>query len=1037
MKTPNTKALFTGILICLCASATHAQTLFTQATNSTSCGIANGALSASIDGDMSGYSFSWYSGADTSGEIFASTPVVSFVPPGVYTVQVTDDLTSEVYGPQSVMVLDETVFPEFSIEIIASNSSCSVVTPNGSMAVILAGGADPADYSYAWYAGVGLDTPLAGESNDTIQNLTEGNYTVVVTNAASQCSSMNTTTINQETVSPVVNLTATDVTSCVSPNGSITAEIDGGSISDYTFEWYADSDSTDSPLDDNDNILDSIAEGTFTVKVVSLLTTCETVTSDSVGKLWPSFPPVEKTDVTSCSGNNGNLAIVAPEGTEGDYTYAWFTSAGAFSDTLSTEMSISGLSPGTYFSMVTHIATGCNNVLIPFVADSSSALSASVNVISDQTQCSVSNGSLSAVVNGSPSDYTFAWFLGTEISVDTLSTSQSVDGLAAGQYSVSVTENVSGCSTFITAAVPDSISVVTVDIETTSQTSCVPPNGSAAAIMNPAAAYTYVWFEGNDLSGDTLSIASSITQLAAGIFSVVVTDTTSGCYTVATAFISDNSAIVANMITTPQSSCVLPNGSATAEVDGNAGNYLYAWYASGTFENTLGTTQTISGLPSGLYTVMITDTTTGCEQMMTSGIEEQLVYPVASVSTVSHVTFCDSPNGSVTADVDDIESFSYKWFEGNEVTSSVLGTGQTLHGLSPGAYTVQITDDITGCMAVASTSIYDIRRAPDIIVEILSHETSCGSPNGVVAVRPALLDTVRYYSYDWYQGPSVADSVIAENDTVSYLTHGLYTVLVTDTITACTNTATVEINLNTIIPGVTVAVVSPVTSCTTPNGSIQILTDVAFPEYTIQWFEGPAVSTNVIGTAPELTGLSAGVYTVRVEDADSECAEILSVALEDARVMPVAAITINEDVLSSEAVEGHQYKWLLNNELLDETTNEITATQSGEYALVVISELGCASDTAVVVIDNRIVTALERQQTFQHGYPNPTKNIFWVKSDADINSEVVVTDPKGSVILKTKSSLKMNEGFAIDLSAQPEGVYFVKYGKKYFRVVKN
>jgi hypothetical protein len=582
-----------------------------------------------------------------------------------------------------------------------------------------------------------------------------------------------------------------------------------------------------------------------------------------------------------------------------------------------------------------------------------------------------------------------------------------------------------------------SLLVVIVDIETTSQTSCTPPNGSAAAVMNEAGAYTYMWFEGNDLSGDTLSMASSVTQLAAGIFSVMVTDTTSGCYTLATAFISDNSAIVANMVTTPQSSCIIPNGSATAEVDGPAGNYLYAWYVSGTFENTLGTTQTVSGLPSGLYTVMITDTTTGCEQMMTSGIEEQVVYPIASVSTVSHVTFCDSPNGSVTADVDVVENFSYKWFEGNEVTSTVYATGQTLTGLSPGPYTVQITDDVTGCTAVASTSVYDIKNTPDITVEILSHETSCLSPNGAVTVRPASQDTVRYYSYDWYQGSSVADSVISENDTVSYLSHGFYTVLVTDTVTACTNTATIEINLNTVIPGITVSVVSPVTSCTTPNGSIEIFIDGAVPNYTIQWFEGPVVSTNVIGVAPTLTGLSAGVYTVKVEDVASECAGIVSVALEDARVIPVATITINEDVLSAEAVEGHQYKWLLNNEPIDETNHEITATQSGEYALVVISELGCASDTAEVVIDNRIVTGLERQQTSQHGYPNPTKNIFWMKPDADINTEVVVTDLKGRVIFKTKSSLKTNEGFAIDLEAQPGGVYFVRYGRKYFRVVKN
>lgn len=947
-----TKALFIGILVSIFATETLAQTLIVESTPSTSCSPPNGTLSASVDGGYVGYSFAWYSGHDTSGEVFTISPVVTHLFPGIYTIQVTNDTTSEILETRNVLVLDNTVMPEYSITIISANTSCNDDYVNGSLAVVLAGDADPGGYTFTWNLVEGGPTYI-DQPNDTIKDLVAGTYTVEVIDTATQCSQMAQATILNEPSNLSVNIISTDVSSCVSPNGTLTAEVEGDSTSNYNFEWFEGTIAEGAPIGYT-NTLDSLSASLYTVKVLDLLTSCMSIATDSISLIFPTFPSVQVTHFNSCSGISGSLSVVGLDEGQTDFSFALIAESG---DTLSTEMEISAIPAGNYVFVIKHIASGCEEVTAITIENQTTLLTASVDVLSHRTQCQYADGSLSAVVEGSPSDYDFAWFMGAAISFDTIAFTQTINQLAAGEYSVLISNNISGCDTLITAVVRDSTT------------------------------------------------------------------------------------IPASVITTPVTSCVSPNGSASAEVHESDVNYTYVWYrGSGISEDTLAITPSITALSPDAYTVVIKDTATWCSTMITTIVSDQTMLPAANVSVLSHFTSCDLPDGSLTVQLDSVQNYSYQWFEGTEVIDTVYATSQTITELTAGTYTVQVTDELTGCVSVMTGTVYDIRTMPEIITEVLSPETSCLAPDGALVVRPASVDTARHYRYEWYGGTSATGSIISENDTIIGLSTGMYTVLAVDTLTQCMQAVSVEINSEVVIPELAVEITSTVTSCLVPNGSASVLgEDLA--DYTFLWFEGTTPNSSVLSTHSTITNLSPGIYGVTYTHKLSGCANTVSIAVLDERVYPVASITNNEDVLSTEDIDGYQYQWFFDGAQLDDTDHEITATESGDYSVVVISELGCASEPATLHFEKRVITRNETLQSAQRaGYPNPTNGLFWIKADHNPKADFVITDTKGKVLV-TKKILKMGETFEIDLSLQPAGVYVLKSvtktGTHYYRVVKN
>ena len=138
---------------------------------------------------------------------------------------------------------------------------------------------------------------------------------------------------------------------------------------------------------------------------------------------------------------------------------------------------------------------------------------------------------------------------------------------------------------------------------------------------------------------------------------------------------------------TPASSCAVSDGSATVNVSGGVGPYTYLWNTS-----PAGSTQTITGLGVGGYTVIVTDSN-GCSFAQTvtvscsTGIEEGVVSVSSVFPNPANDKIVVMFNGFVSGELTIID------FTGREVYRENINANHkeiNASGLPPGYYTISI-----------------------------------------------------------------------------------------------------------------------------------------------------------------------------------------------------------------------------------------------------------------------------------------------------------------------------------------------------------
>src|SRR5690606_21586737 len=161
------------------------------------------------------------------------------------------------------------------------------------------------------------------------------------------------------------------------------------------------------------------------------------------------------------------------------------------------------------------------------------------------------------------------------------------------------------------------------------------------------------------------------------------------------------------------------------------------------------TTQDISGLESGPYTVEVTDAL-GC----ISNYEVTIGQPDDAVGLtfdVSQITAYQYDNGAIDITVTGGEQpYVYEWFANNGFTSNE----QDITGLAPGDYTLIVYDanyEASGSTACTLMEEFEIREPGELLVNI-SEEYSLfcyGDQNGELLAN--VTGGVTPYSYQWYR----------------------------------------------------------------------------------------------------------------------------------------------------------------------------------------------------------------------------------------------------------------------------------------------
>ncbi|SFT91867.1 SprB repeat-containing protein, partial [Lishizhenia tianjinensis] len=331
-------------------------------------------------------------------------------------------------------------------------------------------------------------------------------------------------------------------------------------------------------------------------------------------------------NVTCNGGSDGQITASATGGTA-PYAYAWSNTA--------TTAIINGISAGSYSVEVTD-NVGCKASANATITEPT-ALNAAVSSSTDVACTGGTTGAATVSVTGGTAPYTYAW--------SNSAVNPTITGLGAGTYTVLVTD-ANGCTanTSVTINEPTLLtSVALVD----SNVSCngLFDGGVTATPTGGTSPYTYLW--------NNTATTASLNGVAAGTYTVTITDA-NGCTTTASATVTEPTLLSATGSVNANVSCNAgSNGEATVNVTGGTAPYTYAW------SNTA-TTQTITGVAAGTYTVTVTDAN-GCTENASVTITEPTV--LSATGSVNANVSCNAGNdGEATVNVTGgTAPYTYAW----------------------------------------------------------------------------------------------------------------------------------------------------------------------------------------------------------------------------------------------------------------------------------------------------------------------------------------------------------------------------------------
>ncbi|MEN9743496.1 MAG: hypothetical protein RLZZ65_1301, partial [Bacteroidota bacterium] len=565
--------------------------------------------------------------------------------------------------------------------------------------------------------------------------------------------------------------------------------------------------------------------------------------------------------------------------------------------------SISGLSPGL-FSLVVTDNNGCQ-------ADTSiqitqpAVLVASASITSDYNGKDIScyganDGTVSTSVTGGTAPYTYAWSNGQ--------TSANLSGLAAGTYSLTVTDS-KGCTATASVTLTQPL-----DIAIASTPTAVLCYGGATGAVNSTISggtipYTILWNNGQ--------ISQNINSLQAGTYEIVVTDI-NGCKDSLETTVTQPAQPLA--VTHTQTN-VLCYGGATGSINinviGGTPNYSYSW-------GTGATTEDISGLPIGSYSVQITDAN-NC-QVSYSATISQPIAPLSLSGLVTPIPCFGQANGAVNIAVSGgTTPYTYNWNAGAFTT-------QNINSLSAGTYTVVVTD--SNACTINQAFLVSQPQGPLALSETHT-DAGCTGPG---SIDLTVSGGTGPYSYFW--------SNLTANQDITSAIAGTYEVNVEDA-SGCADSLTVQI-LDISIPIIPSLVSTNILCFSDSTGAINLSIAGGTAPFTYVWSNGD--------TTQDLSGLPAGSYTVQIEDADGCLAEDSVVLTQPLTLMSLSETHTNANCLDSIAggidlsvsggTPGYTYSW--NN---GASTQDITGLQNGLYVATVTDANGCQQDLPIQILD--------------------------------------------------------------------------------------
>lgn len=845
------------------------------------CGVCNGAASVGPSGGTPPYTYLWDAGA-ASQTTFSATNLCA----GIYDVVVTDAL-----GCTGSATAGVSNFDAETLTLNITDATCPDVC-NGSVTTASTCASGPC--SFQWFDATGTSL---GITTPNISNLCPSAHFVQLTNGAGCINLINFIIDSPDTIV---------VTETVAPppcnglcNTVISLNVTGGTPG-YNFQWDAAAGNSTSP------IVNNLCSGSYTVIVTDAIGCDDTITYTFVDP--PALQITLSQSSVTCNGDcNGTATALVTGGTPG-YTFTW-NDPGSQTTPIAT-----GLCGGNYALVVTD-AAGCSVINGSVVVPEPALLTLLANGTAAicNSDC---NGIATAIINGGVAPYSITW------DDPGLQTTAAAMGLCAGTYNVNVTDS-NNC-----AAGPVSV-IITEPVQLTftylsTDALC---NGICSGTITITAAGGNGGYLYSSDNGNTFQASNVFTNLCPGAYTILVVDG-SGCTAIPQNVNINEPTALTSGFSTFQPPCGLNSGAITALPIGGTPLYTFNWLDAAA--NPIGqTTQTAINLPSGFYSVVITDAN-GCNTTVPVQLSNS---NAPNVSFTSTAPVC---NGDCTGSIDitavgGTPGYTYLWIPNGQTTEDLINQ-------CAGTYLVQVSD-LNGCLRFQSITINE----PGALTSIFALSAStCGLCDGSASVITT--GGTSPLTYTWSNGQT--------GTSANNLCAGAYTVLVTDSL-GCSNQFNTVID-NTGAPTVAVTV-SNETCKGDCNGTATANAFGGAAPYTYLWLHDGSSS-------PTQSNLCSGPYIVQVSDSmgcvNTQLINISSPQppLNDSIVVAPATCGVCDGSLSVFVTAGFppfSFQW---DAAAGGSTNfQVTNLCQGFYTVIITDALGC-KDTSTAILNNDVAT---------------------------------------------------------------------------------
>ncbi|MCA0232239.1 MAG: hypothetical protein LCH91_17350 [Bacteroidetes bacterium] len=577
--------------------------------------------------------------------------------------------------------------PKPSVNLGADQAICS----GGSATITAAASGGTPNYSYSWSNGANNSTSqTVSPSSTTI-------YTVTVTDTKG-CTATDDIKITVNALPNITSLTKTDAICFGQANGTITVTATGTSPLQYQLNNGAFQ---------SQNVFNAVAAGTYNVTVKDG-NGCTTTKNINVNQPNPMTASVTVKNVSCFDGTDGAITVDVNGGTS-PYSYTW-------SDGSTGGSSIVGRPAGNYTVTVTD-GKGCTTTATATITQ---PIQISITANLTHVTCNGgTNGKVDITATSVTSIKSYEW---KNSGGTIIATTEDVANLAAGTYTVTVTDN-DNCkvSASYTITQPTAISATA----TPTITTCFGGNDGKISITasGGTGGLVYALCSGsNCTSFGATQTSNQFSGLTAGTYRVRVTDT-NGCTTTTSDIVVGQAAQLTASASNTSPACV--GGSVILSAANAGAGVNYEWKnASGAI---VATTQqfTLSNVQlaqAGTYTLRVYNAN-NCQNTTTTLVK---VNPTPDVNAGADQTICEGTTVTLNATtVGGTTPYTYNWDNG-------LGTGaaKTVSPTTTTSYIVSLSD-ANGCADRDTIKITVIPKPQLFTLTAPSDLTICAGVNGI------------------------------------------------------------------------------------------------------------------------------------------------------------------------------------------------------------------------------------------------------------------------------------------------------------------